>query len=176
MTTTTTATNHCSLVSSSLSDSASSSSSTTATTVAYYATIPLLAAADCQLNGGSPPPPLPQSQPPTFIHSPPPSFHAATGYQHQATSTIDPRLVRNSQSHQQPQQLSRTESTPSMAYYKIVDSDLMLNGNKAPLAVDNDDTMTCVSAATSRFYYQLTPSNNCFPNGNDLRRNIQNNY
>lgn len=166
--------NHSSLGSSSLSDSASSSSSTTATTVAYYASIPLLLHDhhhnhnhnQRQLN--SPPPPLPQSQPPTF--SPPPPQ-----YQHhyQQQQLIEPRLVRSSyqnhnhnqikQQQQPPQPITRAESTASMAYYKIVDSDMVVgNNNDSKNQIvsngnDNDDNMTCVSAATSRFYYQLTP-------------------
>jgi hypothetical protein len=152
-------TNSSSLVSSSLSDS--SSSSTTATTVAYYATIPLLVN---EMNLQSPPPPLPQSQPPTFS----PKFNQ--------TSTLDPRWRQNEASTN----LARSDSTPSMAYYKIVDSDLIEScvgdgGNKG--VVDNDDNLTCVSAATSRFYYQLTPPppphQHALPctNNSDSRRN-----
>ena len=88
---------------SSLSDS---SSSITATTVAYYAAIPLL----IENNNSSPPPPLPNSPPPTFS----PSF------------SLNSKLNTSSPNYNfQASNLERVISTPSMAYYKIVDCDLM---------------------------------------------------
>lgn len=97
-------------------------------------------------NKSSPPPPLPSSQPPTF----------------------SPELINNDKCS-----LQRTVSTPSMAYYKIVDSDMFADNKYVPGNAyrmnnnNNDDAATCVST-NSRFYYQLTPStpvqNNNFNN------------
>jgi len=121
-----------------LSDS--SSSSTTATTVAYYTTIPVLADKTTNSSLLSPPPPLPNTQPPT----------------------LTPESLNNQS------KLKRAESQQSMAYYKIVDCDL-IDWNNSKLAAqhrqqqqqneeDIDDGTTCVSA-NSRFYYQLANSN-----------------
>ena len=135
-----------SLGGSSLSDS--SSSSTTATTVAYYAAIPLLID---QNSSGSPPPPLPNSQPPTFspsfsIHSksngssPDYNFHVGAVYQVKPT-------------------LERTVSTPSMAYYKIVDCDLVECDQNQSNALKNSKKLDFGGIDdTTPTYYQLSPT------------------
>lgn len=121
----------------SMGSSLSDSSSTTATTVAYYATIPLL------LDNNSPPPPLPNSQPPTF--SPNSLTKSNQSYQ---MNEYTPERKRGCD-------LERTVSTPSMAYYKIVDSDMVNSFNRNEKF--SEDAATCVSN-NSRFYYQLTPT------------------
>lgn len=77
------------------------------------------------------PPKLPNSQPPSF----------------QTPHLNDDKL------------LERCTSTPSMAYYKIVDNE-MIGGDTLRRPLNNinefNDTDTCVST-NSRLYYQLTP-------------------
>lgn len=84
------------------------------------------------LNNNSPPPPLPNSQPPAYYKD----------------ST-------------EKSGLERCESTPSMAYYKIVENEISCppTDQSTPLPVGCDETGTCVSSGGhSRVYYQLTPN------------------
>lgn len=110
------------------------SSSTTATTVAYYTTIPLLAEANNMktINNCSPPK-LPSTQPPSF-----------------QASLLNP----------DEKLMERCTSTPSMAYYKIMDNEIIgsdcTTHNNPRVPVRSDDTATCIST-NSRLYYQLTP-------------------
>lgn len=127
-----------------------SESTTTATTVAYYATIPLLVDNGNLVDSCSPPP-LPHSQPPTFS----PKFTPDSRY----FSPVSNELMQK----QQHQQLKRVDSEQSIAYYKIVDSELIdqatakYQKNSNQFYDANDDNATCVSSS-SRFYYQLTPA------------------
>lgn len=151
----------------SLGSSMSDSSSTSATTVAYYATIPLL----LENNVPSSPPPLPNSQPPTF----------SPVFTNPKSNTINQNYNRSIEEVNLP----RAESTPSMAYYKIVDNEL--ENCKLPQhendrqVVSNEykldgDTTTC----SSRFYYQLAPNGNinynCNSNRNQTTTTFQNVY
>ncbi len=78
----------------------------------------------------SSPPKLPTTQPPSFQHS---------------------QLIKDEKI------LERCISTPSMAYYKIVDNELIgMNNSRQPIYFRPDDASTCVST-NSRLYYQLTP-------------------
>jgi hypothetical protein len=107
---------------------------TTATTVAYYTTIPLLAEANNMktINNCSPPN-LPSTQPPSF-----------------QASLLNP----------DEKLMERCTSTPSMAYYKIMDNEIIgsdcTTHNNPRVPVRSDDTATCIST-NSRLYYQLTP-------------------
>lgn len=53
--------------------------------------------------------------------------------------------------------LERCDSTPSMAYYKIVDSDIFNHEQLATLPVNECENQTSVSGS-SRVYYQLAPT------------------
>ena len=127
----------------SLGSSLSDSSSTTATTVAYYAAMPLLI--DNNNNAASSPPPLPNSQPPAFSSNSSSPNYNTENFVHQKTN------------------LERTISTPSMAYYKIVDCELANCGESKPsqkskrLDFDLEDAEAGVST-NSQFYYQLSPT------------------
>jgi hypothetical protein len=125
----------------SLGSSLSDSSSTTNTTVAYYATIPLLLDnSTCNNSTNSPAPPLPNTQPPPF--SPP--------YEQRKT-TMSPGVVPVNRSLRQCE-IERSGSTPSMAYYKIVDSDLInFNGR----VYDEHRSIRSKTENSDEHYYQL---------------------
>lgn len=131
-------TNTLQCISSSLATSMSDSSSET--TVAYYATIPLL------VENGISPPPLPNSQPPTFS----PALANSTSVKF----------------YGQTNDLKRTESNSSMAYYKIVDSQsIAFNKANCKYSSENDQQVVTEynldeSKNSNRFYFQLAPVNN----------------
>lgn len=107
------------------------------TTVAYYATIPLLA------ENGALPPPLPNSQPPTFS----PILTNSTSTKHSG----------------QTNNIKRTESNSSMAYYKIVDSEsIPFNNANFKYLNENDQQVVTEykldqSKNSNRLYFQLAP-------------------
>ena len=131
-------TNTLQCIASSLATSMTDSSSNN--TVAYYATIPLLA------ENGVLPPPLPNSQPPTF--SPILTNSTSTKYSGKNNN------------------LKRTESNSSMAYYKIVDCE-SVPFNNANLKYLNENDQQVVteykldeSKNSNRLYFQLAPVSN----------------
>lgn len=115
---------------SSLGSSLSTDSSSTTATTVAYYTTIPLLNENNQCS----PPKLPSTQPPSF---------------HNVNLNKDCSKL-----------LERCTSTPSMAYYKIVDNDLIVDPvTRQPINTIrhvNDDTATCVSS-NSRLYYQLTP-------------------
>ena len=172
------------------SSSSSDTSSTTATTLAFhYANAATAAAAAGAAVKGSPAPPLPNSQPPTFkslqVNS---SSSSSSNNGNDATASLYMNGTTNASSvYGCERRLSRAESTPSMAYYKIVDCDL-IDWHSIDKSVqsashlkhqqcyqqqqqqqqqqhhcsdslsDLDEPIDLLSQSTStRLYYQLTP-------------------
>ncbi|CAF0849721.1 unnamed protein product [Brachionus calyciflorus] len=145
-------TNTLQCVTTSLGSSMSDSSSET--TVAYYATIPLLVD-----NIASSPPPLPSSQPPTFS----PVFSTNYNKYYIQSDEFNQQQILESN-------LKRTESNPSMAYYKIVDTETIqynnnnINQNNVCKYQENDQQVASdykklddTNNSSSRFYFQIAP-------------------
>jgi hypothetical protein len=139
----------------------SASSSTTATTVAYYAAIPLLIDNNNSSSSSLPPPPLPNSPPPTFS----PSF-SVNSKLNTSSPNYNFKNTPSSNVHFQNSNLERVISTPSLAYYKIVDCDLIdcndsaMNENQNQKSKKLDFNLDHTDVSTnSQFYYQLSPDN-----------------
>ena len=128
--------------------------STTATTVAYYTVqVPVVM---CD----SPPPPLPVTQPPHILSN---TQNIIPIYQQNQYLNDSNEHDSSTNSSNKSSNLERSVSTPSMAYYKIVDCDLIdwnsiKSKNESEIAANKDVENNLTSSTNSRLYYQLTSS------------------